>query len=603
MDSPEQAEKEAIIERIATLSREDQLRRQHEAAVSRREWPASRWEGYVNTDEKNSAQLESSLNVLQVFRLGTLRALESDLLRPDSLATHRGFVVGPCGSGAAQFLIGTCNSPWGHATAEAHLLDMLTFRDILTSHRNSMFEHCMGQVKSVLNLARGESLTNEGASRYGSDSVFAVFDIAASFASLQLSKTSAHVTASMGYSGLDAYADAKVACHCMTVKFAQFILTKSPDTEKIVSMLSEGRLSEFGISPADLTEEELRAELSKLERAISPSKTTPETRSGWMNDDGTSRFAVTSATNPATAGAAFGHRLSRTDTDDRIVRLKKFLSVLLPFAAVTLSIWAARPLLETLFTGPPFSAWVGALTLVLLEVCMAWLIYLGLVAIIDLPATAFFESAEELSKHTVMQGRRSKEFLDALRRVRPAAFKHSKNAGLPRLFTVYFDESRAMLLGKGVRPNVVAAFHWSHVSEIYAPDLDDLASMGIIPLGPKVVLAIQQDGSDLPLSFELNRARVTWTQHSYLEINPREAVLAHLQGARTLAKYQLRSSDEAGGTTQDREAFLFETAPRSPLNLTSLAGIRARRIALARALAIMVAICVAGPAMLPLFMA
>ena len=36
-------------------------------------------------------------------------------------------------------------------------------------------------------------------------------DVAASFATVQLSKTSAHITASMGYSGMDAYAEAAVA--------------------------------------------------------------------------------------------------------------------------------------------------------------------------------------------------------------------------------------------------------------------------------------------------------------------------------------------------------------------------------------------------------
>ncbi len=323
----------------------------------------------------------------------------------------------------------------------------------------------------------------------------------------------------------------------------------------------------------------------------------------------------------------------------RTRRGTRLLSVIVPLAAITISLWAGRAALEDLFAGPAVSAWVGLITLVLVEGLVGYLIALGLAAVLDLRAAAFFQIARELNRYTVLQGRRDEEFLRALRRLRPDAFVHSKKAGIPRLFTLFVDEDGVLLLGRGRRPKVIAAFHWLHVPEITTAYPDGGRRQGSGSTQQEVVFVIRQRGADVPLGFPLERAKVAWTERAFIEADPMKAAVTSLQGHRYVnamrpadpefttedratggratknratghrgveeaqERIRLLSRDaDLGGTDYERDAREYESRPRARLRLASASALRSRRIALARALVIMTLVCVAGPIVVPLLM-
>ncbi|GAB3247871.1 hypothetical protein GCM10027562_06000 [Arthrobacter pigmenti] len=576
MDYVEQVEKDATIERLSSLAREDQLRKHHDEENSQQDWPAWRQEARAEARPQEASELEAALRCMHGLGLRTLQLLEREASGRES-------------ANVAQFIRLSLPSRYFQQTvlpaaARAILLDTLTYKDIQLAHGDTMFKPSINRVKDVLGLTAQESLAEEGCARYGPDGVFAVLDIAASFADLQLTKTAAHITSSMGYAGIDAYADAKDACHSMTVKFARFVLTTAPSTDDLLAMLDNGRLTTFGISPVDFDKEQLRTELSKLPRTstVAPDLPTelPLARSDWMNDDGTSRFKVTSIERPRTAGDAHEQHLTR-QTSARRRQADRLLSVALPVAAALIAVWAAQSSLERLYAERPFTAWGALLVLVFFEAMLGWLFYKAVFAVIDFPAESFFHLARNLNYGTVLQGRRDPEFLNALRSVRPEAFTRSKNAGLGRLFAVFVDEGGILLLGPGRQPSIVAAFHWLHVRDVAAAKPSGKHSASAGSADPKVEFLLKTGGSDVPLRFPLERAKVAWTQRSFLEAKPMDATLSYLRGRLHLTTAMLGGS--ANSAKHEADALEYETRRRAPLQLASSNTIRSRRTDLARA--------------------
>lgn len=628
-----QGEIDGIVRRLAVMARADP-RRPHNGA-----------------GETQAVRLDAALEFLPQLKLRTLRVLEHYVSSPGGLAAAVVLNRGQAdGLGVANLLIRHCSPPSVYrfsrtaASIDADLLDLLTFSTILDAHGETMFDKCLADVKKrILGLSAEEALADQGFARYGVRGVFSVLDISVSLATLQLSKTAAHITPRMGYAGVDARDD----CHCMTAGFARWILRTAPDPGKVSGLAANGRLAKFGISPADLDPEKLRAELSKVDvdaevgilvgpdtdgSQPGPAGTGgPETNKkrrpyfADIDDGGRRSFEVTTPptlSTASTAGDAFEKNISRRDSNAAIRRTKALFWVACPLAAIAISLWIAGPMIGELLAGPPLNAWKGLGAFVLAEALGGCLIALGVSSWLDLRASGFFLAARELNHFTVLQGRRDDEFLQALRVLRPRLFDRSATAGLPRRFTLCFDREGAQLIGGGTHAAVVAAFHWLHVREILAePPVRGHQSKR----GQRVVLLVRHEGTDVRLAFPLERAKVAWTSRTFLESDPVTAALALVQGMRSLSSREGPGAARNGirkmtseteershlllwhdavleGTDYEKEALEYEARLRPPLALASSAFIRSRHSQIVRGLAVVAVLCAAGPSILMLFL-
>lgn len=600
MDGDEQVERTAAVERLRATAR-NQLRDGAEGAQ----------------------ELEHALAFLGELDLRTLREIERELARPDSIITrpdtgaHGGLATFLGARYAAAFPASRYHPSTPVPQIRARLLDTLVFREIRTAHGSTMFDRSVRGVQGALGLSPRDSLAETGFPEYGAAAVFLLLDVAASFATVQLSKTSAHITASMGYSGMDAYADALDACHFMTAAFAKHLLRSPPDPDKLVTMAARGRLDGYGISPMDLDGDRLRTELSKLRDRL-PELSSPY--SSWgpagdavrrqppdtagREDDVRQSFSVSRRPGrPRTAGEAEQHHLSRKDWSCWVREHRAQLAPVLAIAAPGIFWWSARA-----------SALELSGRLIVLAGLMGAIAGAALAALLGSRAQAFFRAAEGLSMYIVLQGRRDAQFLRALRTLRPDLFIGARHAGLPRLVTVVVERNGVLFLCRGARPSVVAAFHWLHVPRITAPE---------DPPGTprrrahRVAFEVRREGADVVLGLPLERAKVAWTQRSYLENKPLEAVLSLLQGLRrtwalpllgarnhgdnedTSERLRLMSgADELAGTRWEQEALDWEFGPRPPLELAGAPAARREQVVLGAVVVLMALGCVLVPPVL-----
>ncbi|HSO17195.1 MAG TPA: hypothetical protein VLS95_14715, partial [Arthrobacter sp.] len=373
-DSSNQGEINAIVQRITALAYADERL------------------GGSGPDSELPAELGAALAFLPQLSLRTLRALEQDLARPDSLATGGGQRRGQTGEpGVARFLVRACSqtrrpysSPRTARAIDASLLDLLMFRDVRLAHGSSMYHRCFDGVKDILGLGPEDSLAEHGVARYGARGIVSLLHISVSVADLQFSQTSAHITPQMGYAGLDAYADAQDDCHSMTAAFARWILQTDPSPARVATLAANGRLAKFEISPAELDPEKLRAKLAKVD-VDAAARSLPDvdaersdTRPAGSGapdgrrrrrpdlsdlDDGTKgSYEVTippSARNPATAGDAFEKHISHKESNAAVRRLKSLIWVVCPLAVVAISSWMAAPTVGDLLLRPEPNAWKG----------------------------------------------------------------------------------------------------------------------------------------------------------------------------------------------------------------------------------------------------
>jgi hypothetical protein len=296
--------------------------------------------------------------------------------------------------------------------------------------------------------------------------------------------------------------------------------------------------------------------------------------------------------------------------------------VVCPLAVVALSFWMGAPIVGELLEGPEPDAWMALSALVLAEALGGCLIAMGISSWLDLRANGFFMVARELNMYTVLQGRRNREFLEALRLLRPGVFDHPATASLPRLFTVCFDQEGVLLLGSGKQPVVAAAFHWLHVRQIFA-ETPARGRQSKRSSGQRVVLVIRHGNTDVRLAFPLERAKVAWTSRSSLQADPVKAALALVSGLRDLSAIEGPGTSRPGmrdmtpeigerihlllsqdavleGTAYESEALEYERRPRPPLAPAASAYVRSRREQIVRGLAVVALLCAAGPAFLEL---
>ena len=626
----DQDEIDGIVERIAVTARED---------------PRTPTGGA----EKQADSLQAALDFLPQLRLRTLRALEHFVSSPEGLAAavvlNRGR---PDGVGVANFVVRFCSPPSFYgprrtsASIDADLLDLVSFNRMRDAHGDTMLDKCLADVKRIFGLQPEDALADQGFAKYGVHGASRVLDIAVSVATLQLSKTAAHISPQLGYAGMDAFADAKDDCHCMSAAFARWILKKDPSPAKVAALAANGRLAKYGISPGDLDPEKLRAELTKLDvdalagslpdidaensqagdAGSGPSDSHPGRRPDLSDlDDGAmGSFVVKiplTARNPATIGDAYEKHITRRESDLIVRRLRAVSWVACPLAVVAISFWMAGPAVRELFGGAAGSAWKGLAAFVLAEALGGCLIAMGISSWLDLRVSGFFLVARELSRYTVLQGRRDEEFLQALRVLRPGLFDTSATAGLPWRFTVCFDKEGAMLVGGRTQPFVVASFHWLHVRQILAepPVRGRPFKRGS---GQRVVLLIRHGGTHVRLAFPLERAKVAWTTRTFLESDPVKAALALLQGMRDLSSIEgpgisrqgmrkmtpeieermhllLRQDAVLEGTDYENAALEYEARQRPALAPAASAFLRNRRLQINRGVVVVALLCAAGP--------
>lgn len=585
---------DAIVGRIATMAFADER--------LRRSGP----------DEKLAAELDAALAFLPELRLPTLRALDRDLARPDSLATCGVLKWGSKGEpGTVMFLIMFASPPshyyWAPRSAtsiDAELTDLLLFRNVLLAHGDTMFFECLTGVKDILALGPEDSLAEQGVSRYGARGIASILNISVSLAKLQLSKTSAHITPQMGYAGMDAYADAKDDCHSMTAALARWILQTDPGPDEVARLAASGRLAKFDISPSALDSEQLRAELSKLDLdaqvAALPGRHPQGERTGPagtrrhrrpnlqdLDDGGKRSFEVHSLSSVATAGDALEKHISRRESNAALRRLKAVCWCVCPLAAVLIGLWLAGPLVGDTLAGPALKAWKSLGVFILAEVACGTLLAMGINSWLDLRSSGFFLVARELNHYTVLQGRRDKEFLRTLRVLRPGLFAGSRTGGVPRLFPMCFSRDGAMLVG-GAHLGVVATFPWETVREILAePTVRGRKRNS--ERSRRVSLVVRHEGADVRLAFPLERAKVAWTSRTFLEAKPLEAALAGVQGLQTLSLV-------------DAPVPTWEPGQHQPQAPVSAAHLRSRRRQILQALAAVAAFCAASPLMLLLLL-
>lgn len=600
MDADERAERTAAGERLRAMARTQ-----------------------VRDGAEGAQELEHALAFLGELDLRTLREIERELARPDSMiagpavGTHGGLTAFLGTRYAAAFPASRYRPSTPVPQIRARLLDTLVFREIRTAHGGTMFDRSVRGVQGALELSPRDSLAETGFPEYGAAAVFLLLDVAASFATVQLSKTSAHITASMGYSGMDAYADALDACHFMTAAFARHLLRCPPDPDKLVTMAARGRLDGLGLSPTDLDGDRLRSELSKLRDRLpelsglysswgptgyAVRRQPPDT--AGREDDARQSFSVSRRPGrPRTAGEAEQHHLSRKDWSWWVREHRAQLATVLAVAAIAIFWWSARA-----------AALELSGRLIVLAGLMGAIAGAALAALLGSRAQAFFRAAEGLSLYTVLQGRRDAQFLGALRALRPDLFAGARYAGLPRLVTVVVERNGVLFLGRGARPPVVAAFHWLHVPRITVSEDPPRTSRR---RAHRVAFEVRRKGADVVLGLPLERAKVAWTQRSYLENKPLEAVLSLLQGLRhtwalpplgardhgdnadTSARLRLlRGTDELAGTRWEQEALDWEFASRPPLELAGAPAALREQVVLAAVVVLMALGCVLVPPVL-----
>ncbi|RPF28922.1 hypothetical protein [Georgenia muralis] len=546
--------------------------------------------GVVGHDPQD---LHHALAFLDVLDLRTLTELERELDRPDSMVTRPpGTAPGLAAFLGRRYAASIPASRYHPSTSvpelAARLLDTLVFREIGLAHGTTMFGRAVARVKDALGLPPRDSLAATGFAEYGAPAVFLLLDVAASFATVQLTRTSAHITASMGYSGMDAYADALDACHFMTVPFARHLLRWRPAPDALVSTMRRGRLDGLGISPTDIDEDRLLTELAVL-RVRLPELSAPYSswhgpgavrrrpRAGAGPEDEVRRaFVVAPADGDArTAGHAFQQRLTRRSWTVRARERRARLAVAAAAAAMALSSTPAWTTAQAVSLGQVFLAGlVGAVGV------LAW------AALLADREEDFFRTAATLSRSTVLQGRRDAALVSALRLLRPDDLARNRDGGLGRTVTVALEREGVVVLGRGWQP--VARFHWLHVTRISAPTVPAPPAATSSEPHPapshgrtvhRVDFVIRRDGPDVAVSLPLERAKVAWTQRSFVETNPLKALVSGMESARygwalspavavpgrPDANERMRlltGVDPVAGTRYEKEALDWEFGPR-----------------------------------------
>lgn len=287
-----------------------------------------------------------------------------------------------------------------------------------------------------------------------------------------------------------------------------------------------------------------------------------------------------------TAGDAFEAHIWRRQSKHAARQLKTLCWLMASFGIPAFALWLSWPVVQQLLAGSSPKALTGVVTFLLAELLGGALLAMGAVSLIDIRTSGFFAMARAMSGMTVLQGRRTPEFLAALRVLRPDMFKGSRSGGVPKYFSMCFSMEGALLVGGGRVPEIAAVFPWDTVRAI-APENPPTAGTKNSDSSQGVVLRVDHQGTEVRLAFPLERAKVAWTTRRYLEKKPIEAAVGIIQGLRSLSLAGVASSF-SGWSSQQAQS----TAEQL--------GLRRRQIF--RGLAAAALICLAAPLILVLFL-
>ncbi len=270
------------------------------------------------------------------------------------------------------------------------------------------------------------------------------------------------------------------------------------------------------------------------------------------------------------------------------------VSITVPLSAVLLSLWATRYSLAELFDGPRVPAVKALATLVLFEGAIGSLLAIFIAGLIARRPINFFNTARGIHGYTVLQGRPEKDFDGALRALRPGAFAGSRTGAPGLFFTAIADRDGLLLLGRGVRPHIVAAIHWSHVEWISGAEADRPGNRRTARTPSLITLAVRSHGTGVPLRFRLERAKLAGTDRAVVDASPGPAVVTALEGLRRACLARHAAAGEEGRPSQrfghmlqhpwqppaspgiEAEAAAYETNPRPRLRLAFAESLRRR---------------------------
>lgn len=208
--------------------------------------------------------LDAALERLAAMRVQTLRAIEQELARPDTMATAEYLNRGdPDGLGVGAWLISL--SPGGRmARSESSLRDGIAYRDLARLHHG--FGRPYKAVRGFFRVLPSAPLCELPPEPHDQEAVAALLHVLCSIFEAQLTQTSTiYMKPNMGYSGMDAWADAQDACQFFSAAFATLVLAERPTADEIIALLDSGALERSGLEPTEsLDRDELRERLALL---------------------------------------------------------------------------------------------------------------------------------------------------------------------------------------------------------------------------------------------------------------------------------------------------------------------------------------------------
>jgi hypothetical protein len=563
-------------------------------------------------------RLEKALGSLAKVSAPTLRALIDEATRPDTPWADESLVsVGPLGANVADFVIRASFTPFHPDTplpadaVEAALLDPLMFRDVLISYRGA---DPLASVRSALGLAPSASLAVDAVGEYGFDDVCLLLQVTSANYALQWALADASLDHLRGYAAADARGGAATEMHPMTAPFARFILKRRPSIDELVRMMMRGRFGPLGVSPSRFPPEAYRDQLSKLpgrprgsgtwsgsahRYGRFPSRKLPPPVAGWEQDShmfllpwrDTGRITAEAGAPVRIVGAPSHQHIV---TRGRALRLRwqaRILPVLIPAILLLFVVGADRLSgsdvmldAQSLLRDPVLVAGTWAAPLL-----AGLLVGMGLASLSVFRERAFDElAAEQGSRHVIAEIRPERAFAHGLTSLRPDVFNARRP--LPSTLTIATETNGLVVLGRGTRPERVAAIHWLNIVAVtpVPPSDDDVTFLG--ERRYRFAITVRDGDTTVSLPCTIVRAKLDWAAEATAWHRPFPHFVSRLDNGITgwmlarppgpddaVARYRMAGRQSSFvGTPFEAEVIEYERVAQEPAESPSRVRYRGR---------------------------
>jgi hypothetical protein len=597
----------------ALVSRLTALVRQAMAAAPAWRFTSSTRASAMTDDER----VELALGRLSSVSARAVQAVIDEAERPDSVWASRQLVaMGPFGADVADFVTRASFSRSQPDVVlpaeelEASLLDPVVFRDVLIAHHAA---DPLSSVREALGLTPGETLAVEAVAAYGFDDVELLLRAGAANYTLQWVLARDWLKNVSGYAQADAHGDAALEMHSMSAPFARFILARRPSIDELVRMMERDRFTRLGISPSRFPPEEYRAELSKAARPARGAGLRPTTRrqpsrfrrlpprvAGWQRDShvflvpwrDTARIEAEAGATERIVGAPSHQHLVTRGRARRLRWQARILPALIPATLLALALgidrsWGGDVMLDAQrFALDPVLATVTWAT----PLVAGLIVGLGLASLSDFRERAFDElAAERGSRQQYAEVRRERAFVSGLQRLRPEAFTAGGRRPLPSRFTIATETNGLVVLGRGTRPERVAAFHWLNIVSVTpAPPSDnDVTWLG--DRRYRFDIAVRHGDTTVSLPCTIVRAKLDWGSEATAWHRPFPEFVSRLDTgiigwmagspdpADIIARWPIAHEESSyPGTPFEAEVVDYEKAVEAPAESPSRVGYRRR---------------------------